>query len=353
MRAGGLRGWLRAVPAPFALAAFLPLVACADSPRPAGPPRPDRLIVLAKSDNQAVLVDPVTLVVQARLATGQAPHEVAVSPDGKLAYVSNYGLSAVFREDGQRRNRPGHTITVIDLERGAVRDSFDLGTDTQPHGIAVSRDGARVWVTCEGVASVLEVNAETGKIEQAWKTGQETSHMLVVTPDERKLYVANIGSGSVTVIERASGAVRSIVCGAGTEGLALAPDGREVWAGNRSDNTLAVIDVASDSVVARFPSDGQMPIRLEFTPDGRRVLVSNAGGHSVSVFDAAGRARVKKIGVGAVPVGIQITPDGARAFVACTNDDTVKVIDTKTWRVVQTLKPGKEPDGMAWAPGAR
>src|SRR5512134_2474350 len=99
----------------------------------------DLLIVLKKSDHEAVLVDPATLKAVARIATGRGPHEVAVSPDGRLAYVSNYGMYAVFRE-GQRVNEPGNTISVLDLATRAVKDTFDLGAYSKPHGIAVSRD---------------------------------------------------------------------------------------------------------------------------------------------------------------------------------------------------------------------
>jgi YVTN family beta-propeller protein len=314
-----------------------------------GQPRSGWLIVLNKSDDNAALVDPHGLFVRARVPTGQGPHEVAVSADGRRAYVSNYGLAAVFQPDGQRRNAPGKTITVIDLTARSGRDSFDLGNFTRPHGIAVSRNGERVWVTCEGAESVLELDAATGAIQSTWPTGQEVSHMLVATPDEAKLYVASIGSGSITVIDRARGATKTLVSGAGTEGIDVSPDGRQVWASNRSDNTLTVVDTATDSVIARFPSGGQMPIRLKFTPDGRQVFVSNAKSNTVTVFDVRGRKRIGTVRVGAVPVGIQMAPDGRQAFVACTNDDRVKVIDVGRRKVVGSFFTGREPDGMAWA----
>lgn len=172
--------------------------------------------------------------------------------------------------------------------------------------------------------------------------------MIVPTPDEKKLYVANIRSGSATVIDREAKTVRTLVTGAGAEGIDVSPDGREVWVTNRTDNTIAVIDVASDSVVATLPSEAQMPIRAQFTPNGKQVLISNARSNTVSVFDAALRKRVGRIKVGAVPVGIEIVPDGATAFVACTEGDRVKRIDLKRRRVTATFTTGKEPDGMAW-----
>lgn len=308
----------------------------------------DVLVVLNKSDHEAALVDPISLKIMARLPTGQGPHEVAVTQDGRMAYVSNYGMFGVFRE-GERHDDPGSTISVLDLEAAAVRDTFDLGEYTRPHGIVVSRDGRLLWVTCEGAQAVLELDAASGKILAAWKTGQDVSHMLVPTPDESKLYVANIRSGSATVIERASGRVKSVSTGAGAEGIDVTADGHEVWVTNRGANTISVIETATDSVIASFESGGQMPIRVKFTPDGKAAWVSNARSNAVTVFDARTRTLLATIPVGAVPVGIQMSPDGTRAFVANTNDDKVTVIGIASRKVERTFAPGKEPDGMAWA----
>lgn len=307
------------------------------------------LIVLNKSDHDAALVNPDTLEVIAKLPTGQGPHEVAVSPDGRTAYVANYGAFGVFRDTGERRSEPGNTITVLDLAGRKVRATFSLGEYQMPHGIWVSKDGQRLWVTVERNQAVLELDASSGEILKAWTTGQRTSHMLVPTPDERKLYIANIGSGSATVINRGDDSVKTIATGAGAEGIDVSPDGKEVWVTNRGANTVSVIDTATDTIVASFESGGAMPIRAKFTPDGKEVWVSNARSNAVTVFDAATRKLLATIEVGAVPVGIQMTPDGRRAFVANTNQNQVTVIDVPARKVLRNFSTGTEPDGMAWA----
>ncbi len=307
------------------------------------------LLVLNKSDHEAVLVDPATYASLGRVSTGLGPHEAATSPDGRYAYVANYGSFAVFREGEQPRMQPGNSITVVDLKERKVKGHYALGEYTRPHGIWVSRDGKLLWVTTEGAQAVLELEASTGKILQSWKTGQNVSHMVVPTPDEKKLYVANIASGSVTVIERSTGKVTSIPTAAGAEGIDVSPDGREVWVSNRSADSISIVDVASDQVVATIASGGKFPIRLKFTPDGKQVLVSNAQSNQVAIFDAASRRQVGEVAVGAVPVGILITPDGRRAFVANTNANQITVIDVSSRRVLKTFTTGNEPDGMAWA----
>jgi len=307
------------------------------------------LIVLNKSDHEAALVDPSTYQVVAKLPTGQGPHEAAVSPDGRFAYVTNYGSFAVFREGERPQMQPGNTLTVLDLEARKVRTTLTLGPYTQPHGIWVSRDGKLLWVTCEGAKAVLELDASNGEIQKVWLTEQNVSHMVVPTPDERKLYVANIGSGSVTVIDRTTDIVKSIPTGAGAEGIDVSPSGKEVWVSNRGANTVSVLDSTRDRVLAAFESGGEMPIRVKFTPDGKQVWVSNARSNAVSIFDAATRQIIGTVEVGAVPVGILMTPDGKRAFVANTNANQVTVIDVGERKVLRTFTTGTEPDGMAWA----
>jgi len=332
---------MRFVPATTVVLALATPVAAA--------PRGDLLVVLNKSDHEAALVDPATLKVVKKLKTGKGPHEVAISPDGRWAFVTNYGAFGLFKPGEPPQREPGNSITVIDLDRQAVARTIALEGYSMPHGIQVSRDAKRFWVTCEENKTVLEVEIATGTITSKWVTGADVSHMLVATPDEKKLYVANIRSGSVTVIDRASGAVRAIPTGDGAEGIDIAPDGREVWIANRGANTVSVIDVVTDSVVANLESGGAFPIRAQFTPDGREVLVSNARSNKVMVFDAATRTRVADIEVGAMPIGIEITPDGSRAYIANTNDSKVTVIDIAKREATGTFVTGKEPDGMGWA----
>lgn len=315
----------------------------------AGSATAQTLIVLNKSDHEAALVNPETFEVVAKLPTGKGPHEVAVSPDSRFAYVTNYGSFAIFREGERPQMQPGTSITVLDLKNRRVAATWDLGEFRQPHGIVVNRDGKWVWVTVEGSQAVLEIEAATGKIARSWKTAQDVSHMVVPSKDEKKLFVANIRSGSVTVINRTDDSVKSVPTAAGAEGIALSPDGSEVWVTNRGANTISVLDVNTDVVKQSFESGGRMPIRVKFTPDGKYAWISNAQSNSVSIFDAKTRERVALIEVGAVPVGIQMTPDGKRAFIANTNDNKVSVLDVPARKLLHAFTTGKEPDGMAWA----
>lgn len=300
------------------------------------------LIVLNKSDHNAAFVDPATRQVLGKAPTGRYPHEAAVSPDGSRAYVTNYGTGT----------EPGNTVTVLDVRKRAALRTFDLGEYKRPHGVAVSGDGKLVWVTCEANQAVLELDAQSGKILQTYRTGQNGSHMVVPGSGEKKLYIPNIASGTLTVIERASGQARSLEIGPGTEAISLTPDGRRLLVGSRGANSVTVLDTATGEIIGKFASGGAVPIRVKVAPNGKTVLVSNSQSNSVAVFELGPGAEAKLLGAidtGTVPVGILFEPDGKRAYVANTQSNLVSVIDPAARRVVTTITTGTEPDGMAWA----
>ncbi len=313
------------------------------------------LLVANKSDHTLSFLDPNSGHTLATVPTGRHPHEVAVSPDGALAVVSNYG----------DRDTPGASLTVVDIQARAVLRTIELGEHRRPHGLAFLPDG-RLLVTAEGSGHLLVVRPREGELQRAVPTGQEVSHMVVAAG--ARAFVANIGSGTVTVLdlERAE-KVRDVPTGAGAEGIAVSPDGREVWVANRADDTLVVFDAGTLEILARIDCPG-FPIRVAFTPEGDRVWVSCPRSGEVAVFEARARKLLRRIrvdlspvgdagerlfgdafGRSPVPVGLLVEPGGARVFVAATQADAIVVVGTESSTVQGLLRAGREPDGMAYA----
>lgn len=315
------------------------------------------LIVLNKSDDTADLIDLKTEISVATIPTGNGPHEVAVSPDGSIAVVTNYGRG---------ENWPGSTLTVIDLHNKKVSKTIQLDYKA-PHGIEfISANQA--LVTCEGSKKLIQVNIETGRTEKAIDTDQETSHMVSFAALSQKAFVANIRSGSVSVIDLKNDKLEKIIkTGAGAEGVAISANGKSVWITNRGENTISVIDVQTLEIIDEFPSE-KFPIRVKTTSDGKYGLVSNAQTGDLKVFDAQSKKLLKTISMNAtalekeasrlfqdfddspVPVGILILPNNKHAFVANTNADIITVIDLETLEISGRLTAGKEPDGLAYSP---
>lgn len=319
----------------------------------------DLLIILNKSDNTASVLDAKTGASRATVPVGKGPHEVEVLADGKTAAVSNYGT----REDG------GRTLTLIDVEKGAALGNIDLPEGARPHGLKALADG-RLLVTAEGLKELMIIDPKARKVAARIPTGKEVTHMVAAAPDGKRAYVANIGSGSVTVLDVAGAkVVKDIPTGEGAEGIATSPDGGEVWVTNRGADTVSIIDTKTLEIAATIKVP-KFPIRVKITPDGKRALVSCAQSGDVAVFDTASRREVTRVsidreavpgsdarlfsdrfGKSPVPVGLLIAPDGKRAWVASTNADVVSAIDLASLTVVGRLTAGKEPDGLAGAWG--
>jgi YVTN family beta-propeller protein len=317
------------------------------------------LLVLNKSDNTVSLIDLGSRKTVATIPTGFGPHEVAVSPNGKLAVIANYGNGP----------QPGSTLTVIDIPGKKQLRTIDLGEYRRPHGITWLQ-GSEVAVTVEGSKALLIVDVDAAKILGAVVTDQNVSHMVVASPKHGRAFVANIGSGSVTVIDLAQKKrITDLQTGAGAEGIDISKDEKEVWVTNRAANTVSVIDVASLKITNTIESK-DFPIRVKFAPGGKHVLVSNARSGDVAIFEAATKKEVRRIpmqvkaneassasgrifgsqfGQSPVPVGILVAPGLSHAFVANTNADIVTVIDLKTWQIVDRLTAGKEPDGLGYS----
>jgi YVTN family beta-propeller protein len=303
----------------------------ADVPHPA-------LLVLDKDANELAIVDPTAMKVVGKVGTGIGPHEVTVSSDEKTAYVANYG-----------EKTPGNSLSIIDLAARTEKE-LDLGPLKRPHGIA--QKNGKIYFTSELAKVIATLDPSTNTVEWILGTGQMITHMLVLAPDGKKVYTANIFSDSITAIEPAQvpggWKLTNISVGKGPEAIDISPDGTEVWTAHSMDGGVSVIDTATLKVKQTIPALSKHSNRLKFTPDGKNVLISDAEGHEVVVLDVASRKEVKRVQTGGVPLGIVMVPDGSRAFVALADQGAVVAVDLKTWQVAGRIATGPGCDGMAW-----
>jgi YVTN family beta-propeller protein len=315
----------------LAAAAFLaaPLVA-QELPHPT-------LLALNKEGTLAI-VNPATKQVIAKVRVGESPHEAAATPDGKLAFVSNYGGST-----------PGSTISVIDIAAQKEIHRLDLGSLRRPHGLAVF-DG-KLYFTCEMNKIIGRYDPAKNQIDWLLGTGQDQTHMIELSRDGSQIYTANISGNTISIIDRTGAAnwlVTSIPVGKGPEGFDVTPDGKELWAAGSRDGSVSVIDIANKRVTRTFNVQTKRSNRLRFTPDGRLVLISDLDAGELLILERETRKDLKRIKLGSQPAGILIPPDGARAYVAVTGDSNIAVIDLKSFELVDRLSTGQNPDGMSW-----
>lgn len=319
----------------------------AGSTRAKTPRSKPRLLVVNKAEDTLAIVDATTLKVLGKVPTGHGPHEV--TSDGTLAFVANYGTQ-----------QPGSSLSVIDIAAMKEVRRVELGALTRPHGI-VYHDG-HVWFSAEGSRAAARYDVAADRVDWLQGTGQNVSHMIVLTPDRKKAYLPNIGSDSVTVLERpdnpaAQWQLTQVAVGKGPEGIDVSPDGKEVWVAHRSDGGVSIIDVATNRVVHTIPALAKAPIRVKLTPDGKRALISDVvslGGPpqrgELVVVDTRTRKEVGRVAIGLGPIGIATTPDSKRAFVAAVAEGKVVVVDLASLKITGSVETGQGPDGLWYVP---
>jgi len=300
-----------------------------------------RLLVLNKEEATLAIVDPATGRVLGRVSTGDGPHELAVSTDGKFAFASNYGTGAA----------PGHTISMIDLSAQKEARRIDVAPLSRPHGLAFA--GGKLYFTAEANKKIARYDPAADKIDWQFETGQNTTHMVLPTKDLRTIFTSNIGADNVSAVQQAGDGTWTqvlIPVGKGPEGIDLSPTGHEVWSAHSRDGGVSIIDVASKKVIRTIDAGTKRSNRVKLTADGKFALISDLDAGDLVVVDAVARTVVKRMPLGKQPEGILIAPDGSRAYVAVNGDNNVAVIDLKTWRVLSRIPTGRGPDGLAWVP---
>jgi DNA-binding beta-propeller fold protein YncE len=303
------------------------------------------LLVANQGSRDLSLIDPnagkqlTTIPVE-----GVTGHEVAASPDGKTAYVPIYGDSGVGRP-----GTDGSKLSVIDLASRKVVHTIDFGHGVRPHCAVYDRNSGMLYVTTELDKTVSIIDPKTLKIVGSIPTGQEQSHMLALSRDGSRGYTANVGPGTVSVLDmKARKTLTIIPISTSTQRIAISPDDRMVFTADQAKPQLAVIDTATNKVKTWVPLPavgyGTAP-----TLDGRWLLVAMRGSKGVAVVDLKTMQVAKTIEVPDGPAEILIDPNGKTAFVACNAKNQIAVIDLSQWKVTQLIDAGKTADGLAWA----
>lgn len=274
----------------------------------------------------------------ARVSTGKAPHEIAISPDGRQAAVVAYG---------------GTSIDLFDVRKQSLLRRIELAPNAGPHGIAWI-SASKIAVTFDRSNSAALVDPRDGSFASVL-TGQRGSHMLAVSPDRKRAYVTNILSGTVTVIDLARMAkLGDIATGGNPEAIAIARGGKELWVGDNSGPRVRVIDLATSTVVATLPTD-PIAIRLAMTPDGRTAIASNFQSGTLTLFDVRSRRPVRAIALSgtarAMQVTLAISSDSRTAYVAETGRDQIAEVDLRSGKVLRRIPTGKGGDGLAVVKG--
>ncbi len=315
----------------------------------------EQLLVLNKDEDSISVVNPNSGETEEKVQTAPNPHEITIAPNGEKAYVT-CSLS--------------NKMHVIDTQSFEFLSTMEHPDFVFPHGLAMTSDGEKLYMASTYSEKLFVIDPSTDSIEKVLDTHQGKSHMISLSPDEQTAYIANIGSGNISVVDVTNDEiVTHFPVGGGPEGISAHPNGQHLYVANQDDNNLYVIDVDSYEVV--YERDlGTLPVRLVFSPDGKYALIPNRLSGDLSIVDTkherkidsdlgvrgnvrieSGSSRpweVKRIRVGKWPGGVVFNNDGSRAYVANNKTNDVSVVDMSTLDEVDRFPVGVHPDGIAY-----
>ena len=274
---------------------------------------------------------------------GITGHEVIASPDGKVAYVPIYGNSGVGKKGTDGRN-----IVVIDIPSRKVIGNIEFDHGVRPHCPIFDRTRGLLYVTTELDQTITIIDPKTLKIVGTIPTGQPESHMLAITSDGHRGYTANVGPGTVSVLDLDKRKTLAIIpISKETQRISISPDNSMVFTSDQTKPQLAVIDATTDKVKkwVELPGTGY---GTASTKDGRWLLVAVPPANKVAVVDLKKLEVVRSIDVPAAPQEVLVRPDDKVAYVSCDKSHQVAALNLADWSV-SLIDAGKGTDGLAWA----
>jgi YVTN family beta-propeller protein len=304
-----------------------------------------RLLVAEKGAHSLAIIDPAAGKVLASVPEGGITgHEVIASADGKLAFVPIYGNSGVGRP-----GTDGQNIAVIDVATQKVTGNIAFDHGIRPHCAMIGPKDGRLYVTTELDKTVTIIDPKTLKIIATLPTGQPESHMLALSHDGRRAYTANVGPGTVSVIDIAARKVLKVIpISSNTQRISISPDDKWVFTADQTKPQMAAIDTSTNTVAKWIPMEA-VGYGSAVTPGGRWLLVALPDKNQVAVIDIKSMQVAHTVSVGDFPQEVLVRPDGKSAYVSCEHANQVDEIDLTIWNVTRTIATGKDADGLAWA----
>ncbi|WP_151447487.1 beta-propeller fold lactonase family protein [Lacisediminimonas profundi] len=312
--------------------------------------RPDGKYVYATnylSSSMSVIDASTNSIVATVTGLGGNPLGIAITPNGTRAYVTNYRGNSVSVVD-TGTNMVVATVTNLD----PVNGSF-------PNWPAATPDGTRVYVpNCHQLNynlnnTVAVIDTSTNIVTAVITVPGLCPGHVVISPDSARAYVTTCtgscdggAQGLLSTIDTATNTViASLGVGNGVNGVALSPDGSRAYVANSGDNTVSVVDTASNSVINTITGLGNMSVEIAVTPDGTKAYVGNNASNTVSVIDTASNAIVATVPVGAAPLGIAITPlplpPTPKTKQDCMNQGWIKFGFRNQGQCIQFVQTGK------------
>lgn len=299
------------------------------------------LAVANQGDHTALLIDLSSNSPLAKVEVGENGHELAVSPDGRFAYVPIYGNSGVGKP-----GTDGNSIDIIDLREHKLAGHIALGRNVRPH-CAKFGPGGYLYVSAELAQAIYIIDVASKKIIGEIPTGAEQSHMFVLSPDGHRIYTANVGPGTVSVLDvDHRKLIKVIPVSKEVQRISVSPDGRYVYTHDQGAPRIAVIETTQNVALASLAVPATV-YSSALTGDGRWLL-ANAPSGKLFVLDLKLGTLAHTFDIPPANGEISINSANSRAYISCPAAGSIQILNLETWQLEPSLTATRGVDGLEW-----
>jgi DNA-binding beta-propeller fold protein YncE len=280
------------------------------------------------------------------LPLAEKPHEIAVTKDGRTAFVTLFGV----RDYDMRIGTPGQEIAVVDLVRGEVSTRWHLpqapdgSTLAAPHGVKLRppRDSELFVNTEVGSSQMVVFDSRNGKVKRMFPL-PSGAHNFIFTADGKALYVF-AGATGVIKLDAVSGKeLARVSLGTPVRGLAWTTHRKQLIAAARGE--IALLEPSDLSVVRKIAIAGTGQLFYPYAVD-RWILVPGGPKGQLNVIESDSGSLVRALDTGVTPIIVQVGPD-RRAYVANVEDDHLSAVDLSSF-TTERLGNLHGPNGLAF-----
>lgn len=310
-----------------------------------------RNLVLAAALAPLLFADPAYLVIlkaksalgyftpdgkmTASVPVGEHPHEMVLSPDRRLAYITDNGMMRM-----EHPGAGGNTVSIVDIAAKRRVGVIPLGKFRRPHGLDIDSTGKRLVVATELPSRLLVIDTDRRSVIRDFDVQGEQPHMLTLSRDGKTAFVSVTGSGQVSAIDLDSGKLVKIPTEARPQGSVLSKDGRELYVTTSGASSIAVIDTAAKRAIAHIPTE-RGPNRIALTPDGNTLVYSMTPEKKIGFADPKTRKQLGYVLLPNNPMSCTLSADGSLAFASAEAQDTIYVVSVKDRKIKSEIRTPK------------
>jgi YVTN family beta-propeller protein len=275
----------------------------------------------------------------ASVPVGQHPHEMVLSPDRRLLYITDNGMMRMEHPGGG-----GNTVSIIDVPGRRRLGVVPLGKFRRPHGIDIDATGKRLVVATEGPSRLLLIDTERRSVVRDFDVAGEQPHMVTLSRDGRTAFVSVTGGSHVSAVDLDTGKLVKIPTEARPQGSVLSRDGRELYVTNSGASSITVVDTQAKKAIAQIPT-ARGPNRIALTPDNTLVYSMTAE-KKIGFADPRTRTQIDYVLLPNAPMSCTLSADGSLAFASAEAQDTIYVVSVRDRKIKAELRTpqGTGPD---------